>query len=121
MNETLEQMMATPAFQAFADHLSHCTQGCEVRMDGSGPLCADGLRLSAVDWELELAVQSGAVAYANQRAAVVRDAVAGAQAGRRNAQARREAMAGGCPSGGSHTPGTSGEWVGRCTKCGQPC
>jgi hypothetical protein len=26
-----------------------------------------------------------------------------------------------CPQGGNHTPGTSGEWVGRCTKCGQSC
>lgn len=26
-----------------------------------------------------------------------------------------------CPAGGNHTPGTSGEWKGRCTKCGQPC
>jgi hypothetical protein len=91
MTDTCTPMTTTPAFQAFADHLSHCTQGCDVRLDGSGPLCADGLRLSAVDWELELAVQSGAVAYANERAAVVRDAVAGARAGRRNAQARREA------------------------------
>lgn len=23
-----------------------------------------------------------------------------------------------CPAGGEHTPGTSGEWKGRCTKCG---
>jgi hypothetical protein len=22
---------------------------------------------------------------------------------------------------GPHTPGSSGEWVGRCTKCGQSC
>jgi hypothetical protein len=28
---------------------------------------------------------------------------------------------GSCPNGGDHTPGSSGEWVGRCTKCGQPC
>ena len=26
-----------------------------------------------------------------------------------------------CPNGGDHTPGTSGQWVGRCTKCGTPC
>ena len=23
--------------------------------------------------------------------------------------------------GGNHTPGTSGQWLGRCTRCGQPC
>lgn len=23
-----------------------------------------------------------------------------------------------CPP---HTPGTSGEWIGKCTKCGAPC
>jgi hypothetical protein len=28
---------------------------------------------------------------------------------------------GNCPQGGDHTRGTSGEWAGRCTKCGQPC
>lgn len=28
---------------------------------------------------------------------------------------------GNCPQGGDHTPGTSGEWVGRCTKCGASC
>jgi len=27
---------------------------------------------------------------------------------------------GNCSSGGDHLPGTSGEWVGRCTKCGNP-
>lgn len=26
-----------------------------------------------------------------------------------------------CSAGGDHTPGSSGEWVGRCTKCGQSC
>lgn len=28
---------------------------------------------------------------------------------------------GNCPAGGDHTAGTSGEWLGRCTKCGQSC
>lgn len=28
---------------------------------------------------------------------------------------------GNCPNGGDHTGGTSGEWIGKCTKCGQPC
>lgn len=25
---------------------------------------------------------------------------------------------GACPAGGEHTPGSSGAWIGRCTKCG---
>ena len=28
---------------------------------------------------------------------------------------------GNCSAGGDHTRGTSGEWIGRCTKCGNPC
>lgn len=80
------EMTTTPAFQAFADHLAHCTQGCDVRLDGTGPLCDQGQALSAVDWELELAVPSGAVAYANDRARVIRDAVSGSRAGRADAR-----------------------------------
>jgi hypothetical protein len=27
----------------------------------------------------------------------------------------------GCPMGGEHESGQSGEWIGKCRKCGQPC
>lgn len=30
-------------------------------------------------------------------------------------------LSGTCPAGGDHTPGTSGQWKGRCTKCGTSC
>lgn len=29
--------------------------------------------------------------------------------------------AGACSAGGQCTSGTSGPWIGRCTKCGNPC
>lgn len=28
---------------------------------------------------------------------------------------------GNCSGGGDHVPGQSGQWAGRCVKCGQPC
>jgi len=66
----------------FTVHLTHCTQGCDVRLDGTGPLCADGQReLDAVDW--------GARARAMNMVA----ALDGTRRGRANAAARRSAAA----------------------------
>jgi hypothetical protein len=30
-------------------------------------------------------------------------------------------VSGSCPAGGDHQGGTSGEWIGKCVKCGNPC
>lgn len=114
------ETLATPALQAFADHLTACTSGCALELDGSGPLCETGEPLSAIDWEAELTAQTRA-ADAARRADVITAAVAGARAGRRHAEIRRDATAGSCPMGGDHSPGSSGEWIGRCTKCDQSC
>jgi hypothetical protein len=73
---------------AFAEHLMHCTQGCDVALDGTGPVCDAGqAALDGVDWVARDAALTEATAQ--ERARVVRDVVAGAQAGRRNAEARR--------------------------------
>lgn len=42
-----------PTLQEFADHLSECTSGCDLKLDGTGPLCPEGERLERVDWEQE--------------------------------------------------------------------
>lgn len=36
----------------FTRHLSDCTSGCDVRLDGTGPLCPEGVQvMQSLDWE----------------------------------------------------------------------
>lgn len=88
--------------QEFADHLTGCTSGCNLKLDGTGPLCEEGERLAYIDWEAEAIGQFATTLMGRlQKITVV--------------------TAGSCPMGEDHTFGTSGEWIGRCTKCGNPC
>lgn len=59
----------------FTEHLRHCTQGCGVRLDGSGPLCSEGTAvLDATDWNaVRLARNAAEFVAAGNRAAVMLD------------------------------------------------
>jgi hypothetical protein len=52
MSDTTVQPVP-PTLQEFADHLSECTSGCDLKLDGTGPLCPEGERLERIDWEQE--------------------------------------------------------------------
>jgi hypothetical protein len=97
-----DQRYVPSTLQEFADHLTGCTSGCALRLDGTGPLCDEGQILADIDGETEAVTQFATILMGRlTRLPVV--------------------TAGSCPAGGDHTPGSTGEWVGRCTKCGNPC
>ena len=48
---TIIPVIMVPASDAFTDHLGHCAAGCDVKLDGTGPLCARGQQvMESVDW-----------------------------------------------------------------------